>query len=383
VACGSASLRSFFELRSVPTQDGVLWQSAEEARSAPVGDIDLRLCEVCGYIGNVRYDPLLVRFVGYDVSLDHSPSFQRFLDGLCKGLVEKYSLCDRTVIDIGCGTGRFLRTLCKLGDNHGVGFDPSWSGEPRETTGGGIEFIAEAYSERQLCREAHLISFRHVLDIVDRPDALLALVRRAALGNPETVLYCEVPNALRTFDDLIVWNVVYEHRSWFTAASLSNFFERSGFAVLEAAPCWQGEYVGLEARVAEPHVRALDRAAHDRISSSIDRFGAAFTTVVEECRARLDEVEQSGRTVAAWGAGARAITFFALYPEAARLVPTIVDINRKRQGLYLPRTAHQVGAPEQLADLQPDTILITNPTYEAEIVAQTRELGLNSDFWVL
>jgi SAM-dependent methyltransferase len=367
----------------VPTQDGVLWPTPEEARAAPVGDIELCLCDECGYIGNVRYDPSLVRFVGYDVSLDHSPSFQRFLDGLCERLVETYALYGRTVIDIGCGTGRFLRTVCRLGDNRGIGFDPSWSGEPNESTGGGIEFVADVYSEHHLSRAADLISFRQVLDVIDRPETLLRLVRRAIESRRETAVYCEVPNALQTFDNLVVWNVVYEHRSWFTAASLANFFERSGFAVIDVAPCWQDEYLGLEARAAAPRPRALDETERERIAASVARFGSAFATVVDHWRARLDEVESSSRRVAAWGAGARAITFFALYPDAARLVPAVVDINPGRQGLYLPGTAHRVDAPERLVDVGPDVVLITNPTYEREIVQQARALGLECEFWTL
>jgi SAM-dependent methyltransferase len=383
LACGSGSFRPFFELRGVPTEEGALWPTAEQARAATVGDIELCLCAECGYIGNVRYDPSRVRFVGHRISLDHSPSFQRFLDRLCERLVETYSVRGRTVIDIGCGTGRFLRTLCRLGDNRGIGFDPSWSGEAHEAVGRGIDFIADIYSERYVHLKGDLISFRHVLDLLDRPDLLLGLVRRLIGADRDSVVYCEVPNALRTFDDVIVWNVIYEHRSWFTAASLANLFERSGYEIIAVAPCWQDEYLGIEVRAGAPRPRTLHETELERIAASAARFGSAYASVVDRWRTRLDEVERSGRHVAVWGAGARAIAFFALCPDAARLVPTVVDINPGRQSLYLPRTAHRVEAPERLVELDPDIVLITNPAYEREIVEQARALDLHCEFWTL
>ena len=64
-------------------------------------------------------------------------------------------------------------------------------------------------------------------------------------------------------------------------------------------------------------------------------------------------------------------------------VPFLVDINPKRQGLHMPRTAQRVAAPEALAAEPPDEVLITNPAFEAEIRSQAAGLGWKGPLLVL
>jgi hypothetical protein len=54
----------------------------------------------------------------------------------------------------------------------------------------------------------------------------------------------------------------------------------------------------------------------------------------------------------------------------------VVDRNPAKHSRYLPITGHRVVAPADLASLAPDTVVLTNPAYQAEIEAELASLGV-------
>lgn len=97
---------------------------------------------------------------------------------------------------------------------------------------------------------------------------------------------------------------------------------------------------------------------------------------------KIEELKSKNQRVAAWGAGARAVTFFNLF-DCTALVPFIVDINSRRHEKFLPGSGQKIISPDKLLDFSPDLVIITNPTYADEIKLQVAGLGLNPKFWVL
>ena len=379
--CGSEDSRVFFEQPAVPVQDGVLWPTPEAARSSPVGDIRLAFCGACGFIGNRAYDPTNVRFQpGYDISLHHSPRYRGFIDALAADLVARHGLTEKDVLEIACGNGDFLARVCALGRNRGVGFDPSLTPETiargaRE----GVTLRAESLPQAGV-GGADLVCCRHVLQSMPAPRDFLRAARRAVPARPGAVYYFEVPDASGIFRDLAVWTIIYETCSYFTPPSLARLFELEGFRVLRTASLLEGEYLGLEASPegGPPSTKPAESVAE--LAAHVADFERRFEAV----RARwTDELSRlRGRRVAAWGAGGRAIAFFNLFADVAD-VPCVVDINPKRQGLYLPRTAQRVVPPEFLREYRPEVVLVTNPTFEREIRESVRGLGLAAELETL
>ena len=94
------------------------------------------------------------------------------------------------------------------------------------------------------------------------------------------------------------------------------------------------------------------------------------------------EIQQKGIKTIAWGAGARAVTFFNLF-ELLTEVPFIIDINSNRHGKYLPGGGQEIVSPKFMKDYLPDLVIITNPTYAEEIKAHISEMDLTPNYWVL
>ena len=58
-ACDGADATEVIELRAVPAFCNVLYDTAEEARQAPRGDLRLVMCPTCGLLYNAAFDASL------------------------------------------------------------------------------------------------------------------------------------------------------------------------------------------------------------------------------------------------------------------------------------------------------------------------------------
>ena len=58
------------------------------------------------------------------------------------------------------------------------------------------------------------------------------------------------------------------------------------------------------------------------------------------------------------------------------LVTLSVDLNPRKQGRYVAGSAHRVAAPDELAALAPDLVLVSNATYVPEIERALGDMGL-------
>jgi len=380
--CDGADTVGFFDVAAVPTQDGTMWPSRQEAIHAPLGDISLVYCRSCQYIWNDAHDAGRIRFDRYDFSMQDSPAFQRFVLSLSRRLIAAYGIRGKNIVDVGCGDGHFLGTLCRMGGNKGLGIDPGHT--PSSDGLKRVRFVRDYYSERYRMRSPGFISCRHVLNAVPDPAGFASLIRRTM--NEKSILYLEVPNASYNFDGMLVWNVAYEHKSWFTAGSLRNLLSRSGFRVLSVRPCWGKEYLSVEAVPrTSPGARDARRNRPGRekeFERRLRAFAGTYRRRVRSLQNRLDAIAQSGLRTAIWGAGARTVTLLSVCHIAANGL-RIVDINPKRQGMYLPHTGHRVWAPESLQEFRPEVIIISNGRFAPEIRRHARALGLACRFIVL
>ncbi|AYA36889.1 methyltransferase domain-containing protein [Hymenobacter oligotrophus] len=386
--CGFANCEIFYEVHGVPTQTGILWPTRAAALAAPITDVRLSFCPHCHFIINEAYEPAKIIHTRNDFSLEFSPSFKAFTDGLATNLVQRYRLQGKRVVDIGCGDGDFLRTMLRSGMGSGLGIDPSYAPREGQSNPDNLHFSKEFFGadKAHALHGAALISCRHMLDIMAGNQAeFVRMLRRAIPEDEQPLIYFEVPNALYNIGEQVVWNIVNEHSAWFTPQSLAYLFRSSGFEVLEVEPCWHGEYISLVARPAGmplPEPAALPPTNDPTTPVAVRAFTTAAEKVIAQWQLRVNELRSSRMHVVIWAAGSRAITFLNTF-DLNDCVVAVVDINPRRQGQYMPHTAHPVVAPQQLMGFHPDVVLISNPTYAPEIQEQARQLGFQGEFLIL
>lgn len=379
-ACATVGPEPLFEIRNVSVRSHTLWPTAEAAKAVPRGDIALGLCLGCGLIYNYVFDPALVEYSKtYDATLEFSPYYQKYASETVARLTEKYGLRDKTIVEIGCGTGAFLAQLCAAGGNRGYGFDPGADAVPDRAEGSDCTIIAERYTSKHAGLGADFIVCRHVLEHLDDPRRFLEELRRTVSGG--FAVYFEVPNSLDKMPDHGIWDVIYEHVSYFHDASLARLFRNAGFAVEAIYPAYERQFLCLEGKAAEGRVGEAPLSAGNDVAearATARTVGAHYATKTAYWRGELERLFQARRNVVLWGAGAKATSFLGAVTGADR-IQCVIDVNPRKQGNFMAGGGQPIVAPEALAKSGVDVVLITNPLYLEEIGDMLANLGLEAE----
>lgn len=370
-ACHAADTQALVDLGVAPVLCGVTWDNPEAARSSPSARIVLENCPECAHVRNGMFEEALVSYEeSYDNTLHHSPTFGLFAEVLAQRIAASYDLRGKHVLEIGCGKGEFLETLCRYAGCRATGYDPSYDGRSHHPQ---ITFVRETADFRQVPEFDFFVS-RHVLEHLQDPQTLLLELAEASAGR--TVYgYLEVPDAMYDFERS-GWDCNYEQVSYFCATSLRRLVERCGFRLVRLLRTFGGEFLSLEVASeghAPPVPLVVQGMGIQREREILESFGARRGRSVADWRGRLRALAPD-RTVF-WGAGVRGVSFLnAMDPQCS--LAAVVDINPGKWGRYLPVTGHRVVSPDELARYEIETVLIANAIYEREIVDRLYELGI-------
>lgn len=368
--CGATELDDVVELGPLPVFCNVLYDDEQTARGAPLGLITLAVCRACSLLQNRSFDPDLAAYApGYENSLHFSPTFQRFSDELAARLVARYDLHGKTVVEIGAGGGDFLRSVCELGANRGIGFDPSH--DPTRHHPGPVQVVTAPFPEDGAVG-ADLVCARHVLEHLETPLPLVRSVGRALAQRAGSVFYAEVPDAGYMLEHRAVWDVIYEHCTYFTRPALAHLVARGGMRVVDDGVAFGGQYLWAEAVAdADSEAPSLDAAALVALAAD---FGRDVAGVLASWQHRLQSLVERG-PVAVWGAGSKGVTFLNALPSG-RDVRWVIDVNPRKHGRFVPGTAQMVAPPSAMWAVPPVAVVVMNPMYVAEIEAMLVDLGL-------
>ena len=365
----------FWEACGLPVFCNVLCATRDEALAMPRGDIRLAYAPDTGLITNVAFDSARMAYnATYENSLHFSPRFQAYADGLVQQLVQKYALQDKTVLEIACGQGDFLKALCTAGGARGLGFDPAH--DPADAAQDpNITYIQDYYGPGYADRRADLICCRHALEHIPDPVSFLQGLRQTIGDRLATRIFFEVPNGLYTLREMGIWDLIYEHCTYFVPDSLRRCFELAGFEVLAVQEVYDGQFLTLDARPAAggpPPSRAGDLP---QVAKDVAAFAAAYTHKVAEWRQRLADLRATGRSAVVWGSGSKGVTFLNIVGGEG-VVEYIVDINPRKQGRFVVGTGQTIVGPAFLKQLQPSAVVVMNAIYLDEIRATLAALGL-------
>lgn len=375
--CGGASLELLISIPDVPTLCNRLCATEAEAADAPRGDISLSYCRDCSHIVNSAFDQARVSYDGrFENTLTFSPRYRQYAEVTADRLINRYGLDSKRIVEIGCGSGDFLRLLCSAG-NHGEGYDPSQP-TSRSTAGrGSVEIIGRSFAAED-ARGADFVCCRHVLEHLPEPMDLLRQLRESMAIRAGAMVFFEVPNGLFTLDRLGIWDIIHEHVSYFTPSSLVRAFHGAGFTVCCAGSAFDDQYLWLEARVdGQVPQSGLPKRPPDALYSS---FGTRFAEKVARWCQRIDELRSDGRRVVIWGAGAKGVMFLNLLQVTTGAgVDCVVDVNPRKHGHFVPLMGQKIVGPDWLLQDPPNIVVVMNPEYEREVRSMIDDMGIGCE----
>jgi SAM-dependent methyltransferase len=374
-SCGSSGMSVFYEMKGVPVHSCLLLNEQKAALDFPKRSIALGFCESCGFIQNTIFDPAMLRYSSaYEEQQSFSPRFNAFAEGLCQDLIQRYDLRHKKVVEIGCGKGDFLVQLCQLGQNHGIGIDPSYIAE--RVGAENVEFIQDFYDERYSHLTGDMVCCRHTLEHIPDTYEFMQTVRRSVGDRRDCVVFLEVPDVGRVLREIAFWDIYYEHCSYFTLGSLARLFRRTDFDVIRLAKDFDDQYLLLDARPGGGNMRLKEEDDLDETRREVDFFAQTYSKRLGEWRDRVEDIRRKKQRAAIWGSGSKCVSFLSTLGVTDE-IGMIVDINPHRHGRFLAGSGKLISSPESLREYKPDVVIAMNPIYCEEIGKDLQRMGLN------
>jgi hypothetical protein len=223
-----------------------------------------------------------------------------------------------------------------------------------------------------------LLLSRHVFEHIEAPDNFLAMIRRIIGARSQAVVFFEVPNVYYTLYQEGIWDILYEHYSYFSPSSLEYVFKRNGFRVDRVAETFGEQFLTIEAAPVEENVQAVvsdDRLT--RLGAAAATFASIYQRKVEHWQSMIDAFRREGKRVVVWGAGTKGISFLNTI-QTKGVIEHVVDINPRKKGMFISGAGQEIVPVEFLKEYRPDAVIVMNANYEKEIEAQLQEMGVSA-----
>ena len=381
--CDHEESIKLISIADMPIYCNVLFDSKEQASAAGLGNIDLAACPNCSHIYNQTFDPGKMDYdVEYENSLHYSATFAEYTENLAQKLVSSNDLHEKNIVEIGCGKGDFLEAICTAGNNQGYGFDRSFDKNRFDKAAyPHVNFYQEFYGPEHAEIPLDFLCCRHVLEHIQYPTEFIRDIKNIPSNFEQAKIYFEVPNGLFTLRDFGIWDIIYEHCSYFTPHSLSYAFNKNGLQVNSVEETFNAQFISLEASTPQQNniqPQALEGSERNDIANLANAFHDSYEQLHASWKEKLQRYKEQNRTTVIWGAGSKGITFLNIFKSLDQ-IDYAVDLNPHKHGKFAPGSSQKIVPPEQLKEIKPDVIIIMNKVYLSEISATVRELGLDAE----
>ena len=352
-SCGSAELTTFLNLGESPIADAY---TATPDEVSPRYPLDVAVCGKCRLIQLLEVvDGKTLFGTGYSFYSSASAPLSAYHRQYAADVLGRHpDLARQGVLEVGCNDGDLLRHFAEFPT---LGVDPA-EGPAAAARDRGLDVDVRPFSlevAQEIRRDRGpfgVVVANHVLaHVEDVADVLCGIGNVLA---DDGIAYIEVQYA----PDLLVNNafdlVYHEHRNFFSLQALKAAATVQGLLITDA---WLTDRQGGS-------LRAAFRVRSDQTSEEYARVGhilqserwlnsdAAYEGMqgrAERIRARLLDMiaaEQSaGRTVAGYGAPAKATTLLNFCGIDASMLSHVVDTTEAKRGRFIPGTGIPIVDP--------------------------------------
>src|SRR5215212_4887101 len=380
--CGSGHLRSFLDLGATPPCELFLPAEAVEQPEMTY-PLHVRVCESCLL---AQLPPLITpeeTFTEYAYFSSFSTSWVEHARRFVDGAVDRLGLTpDSFVVEVASNDGYLLQHVVERGIRC-LGIEPSVNvgeaarekGVPTLTAFLTPETGAAVRAEQG---PADLVAlnnvYAHIPDVVGFTEGLRALVA------DDGWVSIEVQHLLTLVERTQFDTIYHEHFQYYTVLTAQRALASGGLALVDVELLdTHGGSVRLWARPSEVagepsqavhDVLAAEAAAGLDTAAGHDGFATAVSRVRDDLVAFLIEARRAGKSVVGYGAPGKGNTLLNYCGIRPDLLAYTVDRNPYKHGRFTPGTRIPILPPEQIAQDQPDYVLILPWNLRAELTAQ-------------
>ncbi|CAN5360512.1 class I SAM-dependent methyltransferase [soil metagenome] len=370
-----------YSLDGIPVHSTIQLTDRAKAKSFPKGNLTLSYCPKCAFLCNSRYDASVQEYSTQCEESQHvSATFTKFATDLAQRWIDRYDIRNKTIIEVGCGKGEFLTLMCELGNNSGVGIDPSY--QPWRNTSPAVSrmrFINDLYSEKYTDIRADVIMCRHTLEHIGQTGEFIRMIRRAIGNRKDMLVLFELPDVTRVLKENAFWDVYYEHCSYFSPGSLARIFRANHFDVVELERDYGDQYLLIAAKPTDAPTKPSLPLENDldEMHSLVADFKHGVNASIESWRNMILSAHAKGQKTVIWSALSKAVAFLTTL-NVGNAIEFATDINPQRFNKFLPITGQEIKPPAFLAEYQPDYVILMNPIYVAEVQRELDKMGMKA-----
>jgi hypothetical protein len=294
------------------------------------------------------------------------------------------------VVDIGSNDGTLLSFFKKAGQTV-LGIDPA-KDISQDATEHGIETWCDFFSPKlsveikQEYAPAHVITannvFAHADDLVGMVHGIRELLA------PEGVFIFEVSYLVDIFEKTLFDTIYHEHIAYHSVKPLRQFFASNGMQLISAKRIGThgGSLRGVAQLKSGPHTKqpsvnkmiALEASLGLDQLKTFEAFGRRIDEIKAELTSLLESLKADGKTIAGFGAPAKATTLMYHFGIGPDIIDFIADDSQLKQNLYTPGLHVPVLPSQAIYEQRPDVVVILAWNFAEPIMknhAQYQEQG--------
>ena len=380
--CSGAELTKVLSLTPTPLANAFVNQHERgvEQRRYP---IELWLCDGCGHVQLLDVVDPRKLYEHYVYVSGTSPVFVRHFEEYSRYVSENFApQPGGLVVDIGSNDGTLLRFFQQAG-NRVLGIDPAKE-ISEATRRSGIPVLTEFFTPelaRRVVAEhgrANVVTANNVIAHIDDLDAVVRGVKE--LLAPQGVFVFEVSYLVDLMEKVLFDTIYHEHLDYHTVEPLVPFFANRGLKLIEAVRVdshggslrgvvqhADGRYpVGKSVADAITHEREMkirERDTFRAFDRHIHDIGGRLVSLLRKLKAE-------GKSVAGFGAPAKATTLLYEFGIEGDMIDFIVDDSPLKQGRFTPGMHIPVLPSQALYQRRPDYLLVLAWNFAQPIIAK-------------
>lgn len=365
--CNAKLTNKFEFFNDIPTSQ----VSIRNVEDSVKGNITLSFCYDCNLIYNIDFDSSLIDYSSnYNNCQAYSNAFNEHINKITNKIVDK--IIDKSsVLEIGCGNGYFLRELHNSNKNaFFYGYDESYVPIPDDINLPNIQFFNKYYQKTDQLFD--FIILRHVIEHIENPYSMLELIYHSLSDNG--VFYIETPAFEWIMHNSMIYDICYEHCSYFTKDTLTHMLNKIGFELVDFDYTFSGQYLSFWVRKSKKF-HPISIVDSNSLISDINNFKSNSLDFINQKISTLQNLKKNGN-ICFWGAATKGIFACNLFDNQNIYIDFVVDINIAKQGSVIPITGHKIVSPETIKN-NINYVLVLNENYFDEIVNSISSIDCN------
>ena len=379
---GSKLAFTLLDLGETPLSLSYVTAEDLKAGCEPYYPLHARVCRECLLVQVDDSVPPDEIFSDYLYFSSYSDSWVEHARRYCADMKERLGLGpDSLVVEVASNDGYLLKHFKTMGVPV-LGVEPAANVAAAAEQAGvptHVAFFGEATANhlKDKGKQADLMVANNVLAHV--PGTLDFVKGFATLLKPEGIATFEFPHVLNLIEEIQFDTIYHEHFFYLSLHTVELVFAAAGLRVfdVEEVPTHGGSLRLFACRKEASHreaanVEAMRQKEHAARLDGIEGyegFDARVREVKRGFRDFLARAKAENKRVAAYGAAAKGNTFLNYCGVGTNDIECVFDRSREKQGHLLPGSHLPVLAPESIAKIRPDYLIILPWNLAREISA--------------